>query len=612
MNVSSGSIDPQSASAVSAKGVMREVMADIAVTDREATADQRIVGIGDSIPIVFCKEEGDVGGAWVSPPAGLYGAITDPNAGDYFAFGMVVSDGQITPILQSDIYKGASKLELFNSHKSTFQYPGMPTNGFNFVLQSVTPGTPSVPGTPGYWQGGNAQASADRRICTGSFQNGTTGSWEITQCAGFTIRLKGGNPSTAAAFRYAIRIYLNGVKITTDDAYNKRWDVEYTFTGDGNYGTVRVEVQAGPYYGSDAGPCSTIHIAADYATRVWVPEIPEIPATPDVVSDLPLFAGKAGSYAGCSCLSVAGQFKDDSGAYTYRQQVRCFVRGGMHVESLVSGSVGPSDQYPDLAWFLLKKARPEGEALIDTASFRDAALYCAKHKMLFNGVVASQVNLRDYLTRVSKLFLLGFTQEQGRYQLKPLLPVNADFSFNTSTIQPAFTFGKDEIVRGSLKRTYAEAGSRQPFCALVTWRSQREALFGIIKTTEVRYANTAPDGPFEQYDLSEFCVTEEHAVLVAKYILASRKYVTHVISFALASNLVQLEALSIIRVNLEMEASNGDRYTDSSFYIVDTIQEAADGLVSVQATHFPVRDNDQSAVALDMIEGSFTIDSTED
>jgi len=308
-----------------------------------------------------------------------------------------------------------------------------------------------------------------------------------------------------------------------------------------------------------------------------------------------------------SCLSVAAQFKDDSGAYTYRQQVRCFVRNGMQVESVTSGATESSNMFPDLAYFLLRKANPSGTALIDKASFQSACVFCKYHGMLFNGILAANVNLRDYLTRISKLFLLGFIQEQGLYSLRPLLPTNADGSFYTGSTNPEHIFGKDQIVQGSLQRSYFDAGQRQPFCVLASWRSQRDSFFGVNKTIEIRYAGTAPDGPFEQYDLTEFCALPNHAELVAKYILAFRKHVTHTVNFELATNVIALGPMDIIRVDVDVTTNAGDPYQDSTYYLVDAVQEGPDGSISVEATHFPVNASAQSLVALDIVNASFDI-----
>ena len=598
-----GSIEQQSASPVAGKGVMQHELADLEVTDREATADQRVINIGAPIPIVFCKEEEGRGGAWVSPPAGLYGAITDPTSGDYFAFGTVVSDGKISPIPKTDIYKGGSRLDGFPEHKATFQYSGMPTDGFKFVLQTVTPGDPGTPGTPGYWVTENKSTSAGRHICAAYTVDGSTGSLDVGNAAAFSVNTS----SSDGNFQYYFRVYVNGGQVHNGGLGRG----SRSYSGNASYGSVRVEVQGYRIYSQNQTYCANININISYTTRRWQDGDPGIPPSPDVVSDLPLFPGKAGTYEGMSCLSVAAKFKDDSGAYTYRQQVRCFVRSGIEVESVTNGAIGASSDYPDLAYYLLKKAHPEGLALVDKDSFVNAVSFCRKHSLLFNGVLASNVNLRDYLIRVSKLFMLGFVQEQGRFKLVPLLPVTEDFSFDTSTVSPQYVFDKDQIVRGSLRRTYVDPGRRQPFCALVSWRSQREAVFGVTKVTEVRYTGTAPDGPFEQYDLSEFCALPDHATLVAKYILSMRKHITHTVSFSLATNIIQLQPLSVIELNLDTEAGSGDSYTNRTFYLVDAVQEGPDGSVTVEATHFPVTGNNQSSIALDLLSEDFTIDPVE-
>lgn len=599
---SAGSIEPQAASPVAGKGVMQQELAEVEVVDRQATADQRVIGIGDAIPVVFCKEEGDRGGAWVSPPAGRYGARTNPRDGDYWAFGMVVSDGRIASIPATDVYKGGSRLDKFTGYKSKFQYGSMPESGFNYTLSSVSPGDPGTPGTPGYWKDEQQSTfiSAKTRLAT-QYPIGTTSGINFTLSINLIVVVR------------QIWVYVDNVPVHDSGFINPALSAggKYTWSGSYTKGNTVIHLNTEGY---DASSREVATLDVKYTTQVWVNGDPGIPPTPDTVSDLPLYPGSGGTYAGMSCLAASATYLDDSGAYTYRQQVRCFVRSGIQVESVVTGATGASNLFPDLAWYLLRKAHPNETGLIDKASFKSAAEFCEKNGLLFNGVLASSVNLRDYLVRTSKLFLLSFIQEQGTFRLVPLLPVRADYSFDTGVINPAFTFTADDIVAGSFSRTYVEGGDRQPFCALVNWRSQREAVFGVNKSTEVRFSGTAPDGPFEQYDLTEFCVDQEHAVLVAKYILSFRKHVTHTVTFALNSNQLALAPMSIIRINLSLDTSDGDRYVDSTLYMVDAIQEGPDGSVSIEATHFPVNDSDQSLVIADMIGGAFeaapTVDAT--
>lgn len=607
-----GSINPQSASTPAESAIRADEYASLELTEKEATADQRILGIGNTIPLVFCRQEGGRGGAWVSPPAGLFGAIINPRDGDSFAFGMVVSDGKISAIAESDIYKGVYRFDKLGGKLSAFAYGYMPTSGFDFSLKYVEPGAPGIPGVPGdpgtpdipgYWQ--NHQGSSNNSYSVSGPSQSYSRSWSDV------VNINISHDDGVGRYFTRYSIYVNGSLVSQTGYQITSFPFTYSYSG--GRATVTFLAETSPNSGNNGAISRAL--SASYTYQTWVPPVPGIPPTPgvpptapgaDVISALPLFSGKAGTYQGTSCLTVASKFTDAANPYAYRQQVRCFVRNGIEVDRVLGGS-GASNLFPDLAYYLLRKAHPASVKLIDLDSFKQAAGFCGVHKLWFNGVLASSVNLREYLIRTSKLFLLGFSQEQGLYRLKPLVPVNSDYSFNASTIAPEFVFNSDDIVAGSLNRTYLDTSRRQSVCALVTWRAQDEAVFGVNKSTEVRYTNTAIDGPYEQYDLTEFCVTPAHAVLIAKYILAYKKHVTHSVRFDLALNRINLAPLDIIQVELSLTNSLGSTYTDSTMYMVDAIQESQDGTVTVEATHFPVNDSGQSLVVRDMLGSYFTV-----
>jgi hypothetical protein len=208
---------------------------------------------------------------------------------------------------------------------------------------------------------------------------------------------------------------------------------------------------------------------------------------------------------------------------------------------------------------------------------------------------------------VSPFFLLGFVQDQGQYQLKPLLPVDGSNRISSVNVPITHRFTADDIVVESYRKDYVDSSKREPFCALLTWRSQQEALFGVSKSTEVRYNGTATDGPYEQYDLEEFCTDQEHAVLVGKFILAGRKHSSHAVTFQAVRNIPPLGPLDFIEVQWGADTSLGQYQDDVETYQVQSISESAEGLFTITASHFPVNSSGQSLIARDTVSSSFTI-----
>jgi hypothetical protein len=303
-----------------------------------------------------------------------------------------------------------------------------------------------------------------------------------------------------------------------------------------------------------------------------------------------------------STLAVKGRYSTDAETGTYKQQIRCFVRNGVEVDHVLGGS-GSSSSFPDLALYLLKNASKVSAQLIDLASLQNAELFNTKYQLYFNGVLANSVNLRDYLTRVAPFFLLRFVQIDGRFALKPVLPLDSESNILTTEVTPVAVFDDRNIVAGSFQKDYIDIRQRKPFCALMSWRTQAESVYGTPKTSEVRYAGTAVDGPFEQYDMEEFCTTENHATLVGRYILASRKLTTHTVSFQTTELVGSLVPTDVIQVTWDYATSMSANETSAIMYQVDAVSEGSNGVFRIDATHFPTTANNASQVAIDMLTG---------
>lgn len=598
-------VSPQSATAPAETNVKRDEYSSIFTTEYEATADQRVIGIGNSIPLVFCRYADGIGGAWVTPPAGRYGTTENSRDGDSFAFGLVISDGQIGSIAATDIYKGAQRLDKFAGYGSTFKYGGMPESGYDYTIKFVAPGDPAIPGTPGYWTPSSGTQSWNWEMQ----EDGRVRSASVARCTQASISY---NYDGANTWGIAVRVtvYVNG-SLVAQSASPGSWGSStrpWTWSGTFGVGTLEVRSEAynNSFIGSNGRPQNTHILTISYQNQVWNEGKPEIPATPDEVSNLPLFPGSGGNYAGMSCLAAKGRYAPGGASGTFRQQIRCFVREGLHVTRVLGGS-GPSNLYPDLVYYLLGEATRAGTRLVDMPSFQAAAQFCNAQSLFFNGVMGKSVNLREYLGRVSPLFLLGFVQDQGKYYLKPLLPLTSNHQISSSTVPITHRFTKDEIVVGSYRKDYVDSSKREPFCALMTWRSQQEAVFGVSKSTEVRYKGEAVDGPYEQYDMEEFCTTQEHAVLVGRFILAGRKYSSHLVTFQAIKNIPRLGPLDFIEVEWAVDTTLGGFNSGIETYQVQTITESAEGLFSITAAHFPVNSDGQSLIGRDTVSADFEI-----
>jgi hypothetical protein len=585
-------IAPQSASAPITTNLRKDELAALLTVEQGATAQQRIAATGNSIPLVFCRQTGGVGGAWVTPPAVRFGVEENVNTGDYFAFGLVISDGQIPAIAESDVWKGPIRVNTLSGYGITNAYGSLPASGYNYTLTSIGPDTPATSTT-------NTQTYNYANTNVSFSFSGNSYTITVAGCTAFSFSDSKITTSPSAAVNYFHRwaarsngSLIDGSGLTESTDFSG----SFSFPSPVNF-TLTIDTSFSGYW---PNPAYLVFSALSYTYRVTTTVT--TPQIPGAVTNLPLFAGSGGSFSGMSILAVKGRYAVDAETGIYKQQVRCFVRNGVQVDRVLGGS-GSSCSFPDLAYYLLKNANKVSIRLIDLPSFQGAEGFNARYQLFFNGVLANSVNLRDYLTRVAPLFLLRFVQINGKFGLRPVLPLDGSFNVSTAAITPAYTFSDANIVASTYLKEYIDINQRKPFCALMTWRSQTESVYGTPKTNEVRYAGTAIDGPFEQYDMEEFCTTENHATLIGRYILASRKLITHTVSFQTTALIGNLAPTDIINVTWDYGSSVAGGENKTIFYQVDTVAEGADGVFRVEATHFPTTATGVSQVALDMLTG---------
>lgn len=585
-------IAPQSASAPITTNLRKDELAALLTVDKDATGQQRIIATGNSIPLVFCRQTGGIGGAWVTPPAARYGVEENANTGDYFAFGMVISDGQIHAIAAADIWKGPIRCNTLSEFAATNAYGSMPSSGYNYTLSSVGPDTPATSTTT------TENLSFANTNVSYSF-NGQSYTITVNGCRSFSFTNSkiSNSPTSSANYVHKWIATANGAAYANSGASETtNYSDSFSFATPTNFAITFTTAFANYW------PQPAYLVFSELSYNYTVTTTITTPFIPGAVTNLPLFAGSGGTFAGMSTLAVKGRYAVDAETGIYKQQVRCFVRNGIEVERVLGG-VGSSCSFPDLAYYLLKNASKVSTQLIDLPSLQTAENFNAKYQLFFNGVLANSVNLRDYLTRVAPMFMLRFVQINGKFGLRPALPLDGGFNINTDAITPSYTFDDSNIVAGSFQKDYINASERKLFCALMTYRSQTESLYGTPQTVEVRYSGTAVDGPFEQYDMEEFCTTQSHAALVGRYILASRKHVTHTVSFQTTALIGNLVPTDIIQVTWDYTSSLVANGATTYLYQVDSVSEGADGVFRVEATHFPTTAAGVSQVAIDTVAG---------
>ncbi len=313
---------------------------------------------------------------------------------------------------------------------------------------------------------------------------------------------------------------------------------------------------------------------------------------------LPIFCGTSGSYAGITTLSFEYEY-DDPADEDVSKCVSLFIRNGITVTRLVDGVTNESDNFVDLAKYLVEANNRLPADLIDTAALTIAAKFTDTNSFFFNGAITESTNLLDWLQKTSTHYLLKVTDSGGKFGLIPRLPYNANFTIKTTKITPEFTFTEEHIVAGGFEIEYISLQDREPVCYVVEWRQQPLADFGLVRTVELRNTGEAANGPFVDFDMSDYCTRENHAVKVGTYYLATRKYVTHHLRLTVRERNynVSLVVGDIVRVRLQRVTSEGDVEYHDKMYEINRIEKTFESEIIYDLTHFPVDSQGRSIVA---------------
>ena len=246
--------------------------------------------------------------------------------------------------------------------------------------------------------------------------------------------------------------------------------------------------------------------------------------------------------------------------------------------------------------------------LLEVNDFKITSRFLFKQKLFFNGVIVERTNLRQYITEIAPYFLCNFVLTDGKFSLKPAIPVfTQSGEINTGEIEIDQLFTAGNILEDSYKLEYLRSEERRPFKAVMRYRKETKNQLPEEKVVEVTLADDPrtddlQELPEEQFDLTQFCTSEDHAVMVAKYFLAIRRYVTHTISFSTTVHGLDLEAGSYIKVVTESSPySNARNGTVSSTGVVTSAEDLKGGK-TYDITYF-------KSGSEDIQEGQMTVNS---
>lgn len=328
------------------------------------------------------------------------------------------------------------------------------------------------------------------------------------------------------------------------------------------------------------------------------------------------------AYADITFLRIEGDIYDppSEGSFpTTTKQIFIYYEQGVKVDlysgGLVSGVYprGASNQLVDLVMYLFTiYKQANGAATADIASpiftgnLTSIAAFCNQYNLFFNGVLDETVNIIDIASTLAPYFLLSFLSLGGQYRFEPFLPLTGN-AIKLTALTPAATFTEDEILPDSFSKSFRAVSDRQDFIAVMLYREANPSEIGIQRTKQVAYTTTALDAPVEQFDMTDFCASPDHAVIYAKYELAKRKFSTHTISFQTALITTGLKPTDIIKIQRQRISSRGDNRTEIEWYQISGITYETDGSSTIEAEHFPVSSSNIAEISNSIVNGSFRV-----
>jgi predicted phage tail protein len=156
-------------------------------------------------------------------------------------------------------------------------------------------------------------------------------------------------------------------------------------------------------------------------------------------------------------------------------------------------------------------------------------------------------------------------------------------------------------------KSFRAVSDRQDFIAVMLYREANPSEIGIQRTKQVAYTATPLDAPVEQFDMTDFCTSADHAAIYAKYELAKRKFSTHSISFETALITTGLKPTDIIKIERQRISSHGDNRAEIEWYQITAVTYGSDGGSTIEAEHFPVSSSDIAEISNSIINGSFRV-----
>lgn len=332
-----------------------------------------------------------------------------------------------------------------------------------------------------------------------------------------------------------------------------------------------------------------------------------------------IVTGQTGSYSNLALVGINIRSSTEWQQFT---QFSAYVSSGIKSRRLDSYTGLPFNptlqhlyRFPEILLDLMTNTRYGmgdliKDEMIDLAGFKEANDWCEFRNYYFNGVIADQTNIRQYAADLAATHLLYFAEINGKFTLKPALPVSNDV-FVAADIKGLFTVGN--ILEDSYQVEYLNPEDREPVEVSVTYREERssadagsEGAFATVKEILVKESAYSPLDTIS-LDMSDYCTQRTHAIDAAKFVIRMRRLTDHLVKFKVTHESIYNNISPGDYINVAMDATE---YADFNNGVVTgagdlvSTEGFADGSYSVFAWD-PDSGNDPSAQTL-VVTGSGT------
>ena len=234
-------------------------------------------------------------------------------------------------------------------------------------------------------------------------------------------------------------------------------------------------------------------------------------------------------------------------------QVRVWLPDGVDVERLAEGGEGPSNLFPDFAYWLLTNDKAGVGQIadprwLDRDSFVVASKFCQANKIFFDGGLAEKRNVRQFLSEQAPFNLLQFTIANGKLAIVPALPFDSNYRItDKQAVKISHFFNLGNIIEGSYTASYTDVADRAPIRAVMVWREGQkfsqptkdsnliryEATWGGNGSNDpaLEFSSNPMRAPMQTFDMSQWCSSKEQAMMIGRFLLSQRQRITHRISF---------------------------------------------------------------------------------